>query len=180
MYQQALQGDDKALGPYHGPTLRTINNMGNLYTSQGNLDEAEKMYQQALKGKEEVLGPNHTSILATVNNLGTVYRMRGKLGEAEKMYRRALQGYEKALSLEIIRGYRPALNTMWSMGDLFAAQGHLDKAKEMYSRAYTGLQVILGPSSDVCQTISRSIASLDSMQGTIRDISLVFSRCDIS
>ena len=81
------------------------------------------------------------------------------------MYQRALRGYEKALGLENVARYRPALNTIWSLGDLFAAQGHLDKAKEMYSRAFTGFQALLGSSSNECQLIERSIASLDATQG---------------
>jgi hypothetical protein len=55
---------------------------------------------------------------------------------------------------------------MWNLGHLFAAQGHLDEAKEMYSRARTGFQVLQGPSSDVCQQLDLSIASLDPTQGT--------------
>ena len=90
------------------------------------------------------------------------------------MYQRALQGKEKALGLENIARYRPALNTMWNLGHLFETQGHLDKAKEMYSRAHTGFQVLLGPSSNECQR-ERSIASLDATQGKCRDISISFT-----
>ena len=85
------------------------------------------------------------------------------------MYQQALQGFEKALGLDNVARYRPALNTMCNLGDLFAAQGHLDEAKGMYSRAYTGFKAVLGPSSDECQFIERSInyiASLDATQGT--------------
>ncbi|OXV10217.1 hypothetical protein Egran_02021, partial [Elaphomyces granulatus] len=35
----------------------------------------------------------------------------------------------------------------------------------MYSRAYTGFQAILGPSSNECQHLELSIASLDPTQG---------------
>src|SRR5882762_9626330 len=76
--------------------------LGNLYTDQGKLDEAEKMYQRALQGKEKAWGLDHTSTLYTVNNLGSLYKSQGKLDEAEKMYQRALQGYEEAIGLEII------------------------------------------------------------------------------
>ncbi|OXV09799.1 hypothetical protein Egran_02439 [Elaphomyces granulatus] len=97
--------------------------------------------------------------------MGLLYKSQCKLDEAEKMYKRALQGYEKALGLEDITSHRPALNTMWNLGHLFTAQGHLDEAKEMYSRARTGFQVLQGPSSDVCQQLDLSIASLDPMKG---------------
>ncbi|KAI0402570.1 kinesin light chain [Xylaria palmicola] len=72
-------------------------NLGNLYSNQGKLKEAEEMYQRALQGDEKALGPDHTSTLDTVNNLGNLYSDQGKLKEAEEMYKRALQGKEKAL-----------------------------------------------------------------------------------
>jgi tetratricopeptide (TPR) repeat protein len=82
--------DDIAIwGAFHG--------LGNLYSDQGKLKEAEEMYQRALAGHKKALGPDHTSTLMTVNNLGNLYCNQGKLKEAEEMYRRALVGYEKAL-----------------------------------------------------------------------------------
>jgi tetratricopeptide (TPR) repeat protein len=56
MYQRALQGKEKALGPKHTSTLSTVNNLGNLYADQGKMDEAEEMCQRALQGYEKVLG----------------------------------------------------------------------------------------------------------------------------
>ncbi|KAK3946626.1 P-loop containing nucleoside triphosphate hydrolase protein, partial [Pseudoneurospora amorphoporcata] len=63
MYQRALEGREKALGPDHTSTLDTVNNLGLLYSDQGRLKEAETMYQRALEGKEKALGPDHTSTL---------------------------------------------------------------------------------------------------------------------
>ncbi|OXV06246.1 hypothetical protein Egran_05988 [Elaphomyces granulatus] len=98
---------------------------------------------------------------------------QGKLDEAEKMYQRALQGYEKALGLENIARYRPALNTMSNQGDIFAAQGHLDEAKEMYSRAYTGFYTVLGPSGIECQYLEHRMAIL---RNQVREISEAHGR----
>ncbi|RYP55992.1 hypothetical protein DL770_010860 [Monosporascus sp. CRB-9-2] len=122
MYQRALQGKEKALGPEHTSILDTVNNLGNLYSAQGKLGEAEKMYQRALQGYEKALGPEHTSTLDTVNNLGNLYSAQGKLGEAEKMYQRALRGYEKTLGREPVKTHIPAVNTAYNLGLLFAGQ----------------------------------------------------------
>ncbi|KAL4740396.1 hypothetical protein BDV11DRAFT_214403 [Aspergillus similis] len=54
MYQRALAGYEKALGPDHTSTLMTVNNLGNLYSYQGKLNAAEEMYQRALAGYEKV------------------------------------------------------------------------------------------------------------------------------
>jgi tetratricopeptide (TPR) repeat protein len=74
-----------------------LNSIGNLYTHQGKLKEAEEMYQRDLEDKKKALGPDHSSTLDTVNNLGILYFRQGKLKEAEEMYQRALAGKEKAL-----------------------------------------------------------------------------------
>jgi Tfp pilus assembly protein PilF len=50
MFERALQGYEKALGPEHTSTLNTVNNLGNLYADQGKLGEAERMYERALQG----------------------------------------------------------------------------------------------------------------------------------
>ncbi|KAF2473124.1 uncharacterized protein BDR25DRAFT_218886, partial [Lindgomyces ingoldianus] len=88
MYVRALEGYEKALGVEHTPTLGTVNNLGNLYNSQGKLDDAKKMYVWALEGYEEALGAEHTSTLNTVSNLGNLYHDR----ESLKMQRRCTCG----------------------------------------------------------------------------------------
>uniref|UniRef100_A0A093Y520 Nephrocystin-3 n=1 Tax=Talaromyces marneffei PM1 TaxID=1077442 RepID=A0A093Y520_TALMA len=59
MYQQALEGKKKALGPDHTSTLNTINNLGLLYSDQGKLKKAKKVYQQRLEDYKKGLGPDH-------------------------------------------------------------------------------------------------------------------------
>ena len=43
MYERALAGYEKALGPEYMLTLIIVNNLSNLYLSQGKLVEAEVM-----------------------------------------------------------------------------------------------------------------------------------------
>jgi tetratricopeptide (TPR) repeat protein len=50
MYNRALAGYEKALGPEHTSTLDTVNNLGILYADQGRLEDAEMMYNRALAG----------------------------------------------------------------------------------------------------------------------------------
>ncbi|CAN9172854.1 unnamed protein product, partial [Alternaria alternata] len=44
MYERALSGKEKALGPKHISTLETVGNLGNLHSGQGKLAEAQQMY----------------------------------------------------------------------------------------------------------------------------------------
>jgi hypothetical protein len=137
-----------------------FHNLGDLYSDQGKLAEAEKMYIRALQGKEEALGPDHTSTLSTVNNLGNLYKDQSKLAEAEKMYTRALQGYEDALGPQLMPSYLPALNTMFMFGDLLSQTGRKDMAKRMYARALTGYTTVQVPSSKWCRQLEDRVEAL--------------------
>ena len=46
MYERALAGREKALGPDHTSTLDTVNDLGGLYRNQGRIAEAEAMYRR--------------------------------------------------------------------------------------------------------------------------------------
>ncbi|KAJ0334969.1 hypothetical protein KNSL1_013677, partial [Colletotrichum chrysophilum] len=139
MYDRALQGYEKALGPDHTSTLLTVNNLGNLYSDQGRLKEAVAMYERALQGREKALGPDHTSTLDSVHCLGILYNNQGRLKEAEAMYDRALQGYEKVLHPDTLRTYVLALNALENLGRLLEQMGATKRALEHYDRARTGI-----------------------------------------
>ncbi|GFF56548.1 putative Pfs, NB-ARC and TPR domain protein [Aspergillus udagawae] len=165
MYQQALAGYEKALGPDHTSTLDTINNLGSLYKDQGKLKEAEEMYQQALAGYEKALGPDHTSTLDAVNNLGSLYRDQGKLEKAEEMYQRALAGYKEALGPD----HTSALNTVNNLGLLYSNQGKLKEAEEMYQQALAGYEKALGPDHTSTLNAVNNLGSLYRDQGKLKE-----------
>ena len=52
-YLRALAGKEKAWGPDHTSTLKTVNNLGALYSDQDKMAEAEAMYLRALAGFEK-------------------------------------------------------------------------------------------------------------------------------
>ncbi|KAH6881067.1 hypothetical protein B0T10DRAFT_609259 [Thelonectria olida] len=140
MYERALEGYKKTLGPDHTSTLDTVNNLGLLYSDQGKFKEAEEMYERALEGYETALGRDHTSTLNTVGNLGLLYSDQGKFEEAEEMYERALEGYETALG----RDHTSTLNTVGNLGLLYKNQGKFKEAEEMHERALEGREKALG------------------------------------
>ncbi|SPQ22632.1 1f99ae8a-4da0-4fc0-93be-a6c3ebe73771 [Thermothielavioides terrestris] len=140
MYQRALEGSEKVLGPNHTSTLDLVNALGNLYVNQGRLAEAEPMYQRALEGREKALGRDDVFTLSTVNDFGILYRKQGRLTEAELMHQRALEGREKALG----RDHALTLSTVNDLGILYKKQGRLREAESMFKRALDGYEKALG------------------------------------
>ncbi|MCJ1457641.1 hypothetical protein MMC28_008010 [Mycoblastus sanguinarius] len=115
--------------------------LGDLYSDQGKMKEAEDMYLRALTGYEKAWGPEHTSTLDTVNNLGNLYSNQGKMKEAEDMYLRALAGYEKARGPE----YKQALDTRYNLGLLYKERSTFGKAVQQFELVVQGYKKLLGP-----------------------------------
>jgi tetratricopeptide (TPR) repeat protein len=172
MYQQALTGYEKALGPDHTSTLDSVHNLGILYKDQGKLQKAEAMYQRALTGKEKALGPDHTSTLDSVHCLGILYRNQGKLQEAEVMYQRALTGTEKALGSD----HTSTLDSVHNLGNLYRDQGKLQEAEAMYQRALTGRKKALGPDHTSTLRSVHCLGILYSDQGKMQEAEAMYQR----
>ena len=60
---------EKMLGKEHPSTLRSMNNLADILSSQGKYEEAERIQRQALALKETVLGKEHPSTLTSMNIL---------------------------------------------------------------------------------------------------------------
>jgi tetratricopeptide (TPR) repeat protein len=141
-------------------TDRILHIFGDVCSSQGRFDEAEKMYLRALQGYEKAWGPDYTSTLDTVNNLGVLYADLERLEEAEKMYLRALQGYEKTLGQEAVKTYVPALNAAENMAALFQQTRRTQEADGLYKQALFGVEIVFGRTSDRYHGITGSLDTL--------------------
>ena len=75
----------------------SLNNLADLYHTQGRYAEAEPLYQRALAIREQALGPDHPDVALSLNNLAALYRAQGRYAEAEPLYQRALAIGEKTL-----------------------------------------------------------------------------------
>ncbi|KAL2832185.1 hypothetical protein BDW59DRAFT_181471 [Aspergillus cavernicola] len=130
---------------YNWPDDRTdiwgaLQGLGNLYSDQSMLKEAEELYHQALAGYEKALGPDHMSTLNTIHYLGGLYFNQGKLKESEEMYHQALAGKEKALGPD----HTSTLDTVNNLGNVYSDQGKLKEAEVMYHQALAGYEKARG------------------------------------
>ncbi|MGY4356327.1 tetratricopeptide (TPR) repeat protein [Bradyrhizobium sp. i1.3.1] len=91
---------EKALGPEHPDTARSLNNLALLYTATGAYAKAEPLYLRALVIYEKTLGPEHPDTALSLNNLAALYFAMGAYAKAEPLYQRALAIREKSLGPE--------------------------------------------------------------------------------
>ena len=146
--------------------------LGNLYSDQGKLAEAEEMYLRALEGKEKAFGLDHISTLNTINNLGILYFDQGKLAEAEETYLQALKGYEKAFGLDHIS----TLDTVNNLGILYFDQGKLAEAEVMYCRALEGYKKALGADHTSTLDTVHNLGILYFDQGKLAEAEVMYFR----
>eukprot|EP00293_Proteomonas_sulcata_P013827 CAMPEP_0184288498 /NCGR_PEP_ID=MMETSP1049-20130417/1022_1 /TAXON_ID=77928 /ORGANISM="Proteomonas sulcata, Strain CCMP704" /LENGTH=455 /DNA_ID=CAMNT_0026594925 /DNA_START=61 /DNA_END=1427 /DNA_ORIENTATION=- len=76
---------------------KTLNNIGEVYRTQGKLQPALARLTEALEMKLRILGAEHLDVAATQDNLGLVYREMGNLPTALKYLRASMKAREKAL-----------------------------------------------------------------------------------
>ncbi|TAQ87275.1 hypothetical protein B7494_g4384 [Chlorociboria aeruginascens] len=152
--------------------LRATFMLGNLYASQGNFDEAEKMYQRALQGYETAFGAKHETAFGIMNDLGNLYKDQGKLAEAEKMYQRALYGFETTLGVKGISIFQ----TISNLGNLYNNQDKFDEAEKMYQRALQDHEKALGSNHISILTTIHSMGNLYNNQGKLDEAEKMFQR----
>ena len=87
---------EKALGPEHPSVGSSLNNLAELYRSQGRYAEAEPLYQRALVAHEKALGHAHPDVGTSLNDPAALYQAQGRTAEAEPLMKRVLDIREKA------------------------------------------------------------------------------------
>ena len=73
----------KEIGYREGEAV-SLNNLGNIAKTQGDLDEAERLYQESLEIKREI--GYRQGEANSLNNLGEIATARGDMEEAERLY----------------------------------------------------------------------------------------------
>jgi tetratricopeptide (TPR) repeat protein len=90
LLQQAGQIDKQSTRVIASPDPALLNNLGVIYTDQGNYEQAEPLLQQALRIRKKGLGgPTSPEVADSLNNLANLYEMQGKYEQAESLYQQA-------------------------------------------------------------------------------------------
>ena len=74
------------LGPEHPATALSLNNLGALLDSQGQL-ASPALFVRALAIREKVLGPEHPDTARSLNNLGYLLQAQGAAGRGPALLR---------------------------------------------------------------------------------------------
>ncbi|WP_420318322.1 CHAT domain-containing protein [Ekhidna sp.] len=83
---QALDvaGDIRTIRPY------MINNLGNIYLRQGDIEKAEECFRESSDGFLELFGSMNPDYASSLNNLASILKEKGELPKALDMYMKVL------------------------------------------------------------------------------------------
>jgi CHAT domain-containing protein/Flp pilus assembly protein TadD len=168
-YQYAL----KNFGETDSDTLASINNLAELYRSQGRYGKAEPLYKRCLQLTEEVLGPKHSNTLTSINNLAVLYYSQGSYGEAEPLYKRCLQLREEVLGPK----HPSTLQSINNLAGLYESQGRYGEAEPLYKRCLQLREEVLRPKHPDTLTSINNLAALYESQGRYGEAEPLYKRC---
>ena len=137
LFEQSLEGRERASGPEDRYTLETVNHLGALKVLKGDYAAAEPLLLRALAGLEKHYGPDYMSTQYICCNLGLCYLESGQLDKAERMLGRAARDLEGGFGL----AHPSTLTAFHNQGLLYLRQGNrtsTEAARAKFERAIEG------------------------------------------
>ncbi|KAM3101157.1 tetratricopeptide repeat protein [Phormidesmis sp. 146-12] len=135
---RSLQIREQQLGGDHPDTATSLNNLAQLYDSQGRYEAAEPLYVRSLQIREQQLGPDHPDAATSLNNLAGLYALQGRYDQAEPLLVRSLQILTTKFGLAHPDTQRIQINLATLYDDMAAQcklQGRYDKVVEYLEKA---------------------------------------------
>ncbi|MCC3438197.1 CHAT domain-containing tetratricopeptide repeat protein, partial [Microcoleus sp. PH2017_05_CCC_O_A] len=109
----------------------SLNNLAELYRSQGRYRDAEPLYKQALEMWQRLFSDDHPDLAKSLNNLASLYRSQGRYRDAEPLYRQALEMWQR-----LFKGDHPDVATsLNNLAELYDFQGLYPEAEPLYEQA---------------------------------------------
>ena len=132
--KEKLELDKGLFGEYSADVATSYNNIGAVYSSQGNYPAALEYYNKALEIRLAIFGERHPDVATSYNNIAGVFYSQGN-------YSAALEHCNKALEIrlaifgerhpDVANSYNNIAGVFYSQGNYSAALEHCNKALEI-------------------------------------------------
>ncbi|MFV8755220.1 protein kinase domain-containing protein [Nannocystaceae bacterium ST9] len=143
----------RRLLPVNHPDLaRSLNSMGNLHHSLGQLERARSDHEQALAIRTAIFGPDHPITSGSLNNLALTLRDLGELERARELFEQAVASLERSGS----QGNNLA-RSLTNLAEVERRLGHLARARELEQRSLALRRASVG---DLHPEVADSIVGL--------------------
>jgi tetratricopeptide (TPR) repeat protein len=84
-----VTADEKTFGAEHPNVAQSLNNLADIYGTEGKYAEAATVYERSLRILENALGPAHPDVASVLLDYAGVLRKTNRTAEAEKLEARA-------------------------------------------------------------------------------------------
>jgi CHAT domain-containing protein len=103
LLRKALEIREKALGPEHPDTAKSLYNLAKIYRLSGMFAQALPLSQRSLEIREKIFGQNNPEIASSLSQLGFIYSQMGNAAKALPLAQRSLEINEKVLGPENLK-----------------------------------------------------------------------------
>jgi CHAT domain-containing protein/tetratricopeptide (TPR) repeat protein len=159
-------------GTAHPTYANALNNLGNVYSRQGQYAEAEDYLKRALAIKEARFGRDHAELAGTLNNLAIAYRLQGKYAEAVDLFKRALAITETKLG----RDHPGVAGTLNNLAIVYRRQERYAEAEPYLKRSLAISEAKLGRDHpDVAGSLN-NLANVYWMSGRLAEAEAHYKR----
>jgi CHAT domain-containing protein/Tfp pilus assembly protein PilF len=128
---RALAVGEKAFSEGHFSVALSLDKIGMLRMTKGDLAGAETIYLRALAIREKLDGAEHPNVASALSALGTNYLKRENFAAAETAYRRVLAIREKSLGAE----HPDVAAALYSLASVYSRRGDYARAEPLLKRA---------------------------------------------
>lgn len=128
LFERALAGRQRVLGPDHADTQLTMSNLALAYRLAGKFKEALPLQEQLLEKRQATLGPNHAITVATIFEMARTLQSLGKHDKAIAMFAEALHRRQATLGADDMT----TLLTMHWLALAYQHGGKLDLAVPVF------------------------------------------------
>jgi tetratricopeptide (TPR) repeat protein len=156
--RDALVIREKALGPEHPTTVRSLGMLATALSGQGDLASAQALFERVLEIYERELGPEHPDTADSRRCLAEVLHAQGDLARARPLVERAL-----AIEEKMPGGYAAPHLDLLAM--VLRDQGDLAGATPFAQRALEIREKVLGPENPETGRSLLQVADLRHAQG---------------
>ena len=139
-YQRGLRQSLLQYGELYKWTATFYNNIGYIYSNQGEYIKALEYYTKSLAIDEKVFGSEHPEVAELYNNIGYVYYCQGDYHKALECYIKSLAIYKKVYGSE----HQNVAIFYNNIGLAYSNQGDYIKALEYYTKSLAIYEKVFG------------------------------------
>ena len=177
LYVRSLEIKKATYGPHHPEVSSSLNNIGLLFQTLGNLSAAQSVHEDAFFNQIDCLGRHHPDVATSLSNLAALATKRGELGDAKELYIEAIEVRKEALGSDHI-DVAAAFN---NLAGVLVKLGELNGAADLYEECLRVRLKLMGEYHPAVAEVHSNIGAMFLVEGRVLDAMPCFEvNCPLS